>query len=68
MQIYRSSPKGLTDDQVQERIEKVSFLLFYTKKNEVFSYVFQFGENKIEHKERHPIIQFLLFMWNPLSW
>ncbi|CAF4876145.1 unnamed protein product [Rotaria sp. Silwood1] len=47
--ILESSPKGLTDDQVNERIEK-------------------FGENKIEHKERHPVIQFLLFMWNPLSW
>ncbi|CAF0885835.1 unnamed protein product [Rotaria sordida] len=47
--ILESSPNGLTDDQVKERIEK-------------------FGENKIEHKERHPVIQFLLFMWNPLSW
>ncbi|CAF0900061.1 unnamed protein product [Adineta ricciae] len=47
--ILESSSKGLTDDQVHERLEK-------------------FGENKIEHKERHPVIQFLLFMWNPLSW
>ncbi|CAF4209456.1 unnamed protein product, partial [Rotaria magnacalcarata] len=28
----------------------------------------KFGPNKIEIKERHPIIRFLLFMWNPLSW
>ncbi|CAF4146050.1 unnamed protein product [Adineta steineri] len=28
----------------------------------------KFGENKIEQKERHPVLQFLLFMWNPLSW
>ncbi|CAF0959878.1 unnamed protein product [Didymodactylos carnosus] len=28
----------------------------------------KFGPNKIEQKERSAIIQFLLFMWNPLSW
>ncbi|CAF1039404.1 unnamed protein product [Didymodactylos carnosus] len=28
----------------------------------------KFGPNKLEEKERNPILQFLLFMWNPLSW
>ncbi|CAF1639728.1 unnamed protein product, partial [Adineta ricciae] len=40
---------GLTDEEVQERLEK-------------------FGHNRIDHKEKSPIIKFLLFMWNPLSW
>lgn len=28
----------------------------------------KFGHNKLEHKEINPILQFLGFMWNPLSW
>ncbi|KAM0787145.1 hypothetical protein ACM66B_006396 [Microbotryomycetes sp. NB124-2] len=27
-----------------------------------------FGANKLEHKETSAILQFLSFMWNPLSW
>ncbi|PPQ70859.1 hypothetical protein CVT26_014082 [Gymnopilus dilepis] len=27
-----------------------------------------FGPNKLEEKEQNPILQFLSFMWNPLSW
>ncbi|KAG8682658.1 plasma membrane H+-ATPase, partial [Ceratobasidium sp. 394] len=27
-----------------------------------------FGPNKLESKEQNPILQFLGFMWNPLSW
>ncbi|CAF0837188.1 unnamed protein product [Didymodactylos carnosus] len=27
-----------------------------------------FGHNRLEQKEQSPILQFLLFMWNPLSW
>ncbi|KAI7830888.1 hypothetical protein BX661DRAFT_209696 [Kickxella alabastrina] len=27
-----------------------------------------FGENRLPHKKVSPIIQFLSFMWNPLSW
>ncbi|KAG1144605.1 hypothetical protein G6F37_003695 [Rhizopus arrhizus] len=28
----------------------------------------KFGHNRIENKEVNPILQFLGFMWNPLSW
>lgn len=28
----------------------------------------KFGRNRIEQKEQNPILQFLGFMWNPLSW
>ncbi len=28
----------------------------------------QFGHNRLDQKAQNPIIQFLLFMWNPLSW
>ncbi|CAO3684724.1 hypothetical protein G6F70_004873 [Rhizopus microsporus] len=28
----------------------------------------KFGYNRLEHKEINPILQFLGFMWNPLSW
>ncbi|KAI8069659.1 E1-E2 ATPase-domain-containing protein [Gongronella butleri] len=28
----------------------------------------KFGYNRIEHKEVNPLLQFLGFMWNPLSW
>ncbi|KAG0163039.1 plasma membrane H+-ATPase [Apophysomyces sp. BC1034] len=28
----------------------------------------KFGRNRLEHKEVNPILQFLGFMWNPLSW
>ncbi|CAO0789747.1 unnamed protein product [Mucor circinelloides] len=28
----------------------------------------KFGYNRLEHKEVNPILQFLGFMWNPLSW
>ncbi|KAJ1943781.1 hypothetical protein GGF37_002493 [Kickxella alabastrina] len=28
----------------------------------------KFGENRLPHKKVSPIIQFLSFMWNPLSW
>ncbi|KAJ7462014.1 hypothetical protein FB451DRAFT_1371056 [Mycena latifolia] len=27
-----------------------------------------FGPNKIEEEDQNPFLQFLLFMWNPLSW
>ncbi|CAF0930578.1 unnamed protein product [Adineta ricciae] len=47
--LLESSRDGLTDDQVNERLEK-------------------FGPNKIEEKKRNPILKFLSFMWNPLSW
>ncbi|CAF1285184.1 unnamed protein product [Rotaria sordida] len=41
--------EGLTDEEVNERLEK-------------------FGHNRLDHKEKSPILEFLLFMWNPLSW
>lgn len=28
----------------------------------------KFGHNRLEHKEINPFLQFLGFMWNPLSW
>jgi H+-transporting ATPase len=28
----------------------------------------KFGHNRLEHKEVNPFLQFLGFMWNPLSW
>lgn len=28
----------------------------------------KFGYNKLESKETNPFLQFLSFMWNPLSW
>lgn len=28
----------------------------------------KFGPNKLEQKEQNPFLQFLSFMWNPLSW
>ncbi|KAJ1922366.1 hypothetical protein IWQ60_006580 [Tieghemiomyces parasiticus] len=28
----------------------------------------KFGHNRLEQKEINPILQFLSFMWNPLSW
>ncbi|CDS14035.1 hypothetical protein LRAMOSA06206 [Lichtheimia ramosa] len=36
--------------------------------NEAAARVEKFGYNKIEHKEQNPFLQFLGFMWNPLSW
>ncbi|KAJ7278102.1 hypothetical protein O6H91_08G110900 [Diphasiastrum complanatum] len=27
-----------------------------------------FGANKLEEKKRHPVLEFLSFLWNPLSW
>ncbi|KAJ1978783.1 hypothetical protein H4R34_003070 [Dimargaris verticillata] len=47
--LLHTTPKGLTSQEVDERIGK-------------------FGRNKLERKEINPIIQFLSFMWNPLSW
>ncbi|CAF1134558.1 unnamed protein product [Didymodactylos carnosus] len=38
------------------------------KSDEVEERLEKFGHNRLEHKEPNPIIQFLLFMWNPLSW
>ncbi|CAF1914439.1 unnamed protein product [Rotaria magnacalcarata] len=35
---------------------------------EVNERLLKFGHNRLEHKETSAIIQFLLFMWNPLSW
>ncbi|CAF1421004.1 unnamed protein product [Rotaria magnacalcarata] len=35
---------------------------------EVNERLLKFGHNRLEHKEKSAIIQFLLFMWNPLSW
>ncbi|CAF4502305.1 unnamed protein product [Rotaria socialis] len=35
---------------------------------EVNERLIKFGHNRLEHKETSAIIQFLLFMWNPLSW
>ncbi|CAO3613511.1 unnamed protein product [Cunninghamella echinulata] len=35
---------------------------------EAASRVEKFGRNKLETKEINPILQFLGFMWNPLSW
>ncbi|KAJ2957487.1 hypothetical protein NQZ79_g6789 [Umbelopsis isabellina] len=35
---------------------------------EAQSRIEKFGPNKLEHKEVNPILQFLGFMWNPLSW
>ncbi|KAL0082313.1 hypothetical protein F4703DRAFT_1864636 [Phycomyces blakesleeanus] len=35
---------------------------------EAASRVERFGYNRLEHKEVSPILQFLGFMWNPLSW
>ncbi|KAF1796841.1 hypothetical protein FB192DRAFT_1035691 [Mucor lusitanicus] len=35
---------------------------------EVQSRMEKFGPNKLEQKEVNPLMQFLGFMWNPLSW
>ncbi|KAJ1968920.1 hypothetical protein H4R35_006290 [Dimargaris xerosporica] len=35
---------------------------------EVEARIAKFGRNKLERKKINPIIQFLSFMWNPLSW
>jgi H+-transporting ATPase len=35
---------------------------------EAASRVEKFGYNRLEHKEVNPLLQFLGFMWNPLSW
>ncbi|KAI9245973.1 hypothetical protein BY458DRAFT_81548 [Sporodiniella umbellata] len=35
---------------------------------EVASRIEKFGHNKLETKEVNPLLQFLGFMWNPLSW
>ncbi|KAG2233702.1 hypothetical protein INT48_009446 [Thamnidium elegans] len=35
---------------------------------EAVARVEKFGYNRLEHKEVNPILQFLGFMWNPLSW
>ncbi|RCI02493.1 plasma membrane H+-ATPase [Rhizopus stolonifer] len=35
---------------------------------EVNNRIEKFGRNKLETKEVNPILQFLGFMWNPLSW
>ncbi|KAG2186637.1 hypothetical protein INT44_002861 [Umbelopsis vinacea] len=36
--------------------------------NEAAARVEKFGYNRLEHKEVNPFLQFLGFMWNPLSW
>ncbi|KAJ1994300.1 hypothetical protein H4R33_000337 [Dimargaris cristalligena] len=35
---------------------------------EVATRIEKFGRNRLEQKEINPILQFLSFMWNPLSW
>jgi len=35
---------------------------------EIDERILQYGENKLEEHHVHPVIQFLLFYWNPLSW
>ncbi|KAI8088744.1 uncharacterized protein BX664DRAFT_261822 [Halteromyces radiatus] len=35
---------------------------------EAASRIEKFGYNRLEHKEINPFLQFLGFMWNPLSW
>jgi H+-transporting ATPase len=35
---------------------------------EAASRIEKFGYNRLEHKEVNPFLQFLGFMWNPLSW
>ncbi|KAI9320576.1 plasma-membrane proton-efflux P-type ATPase [Dichotomocladium elegans] len=35
---------------------------------EVAARIEKFGYNKLEQKEINPVLQFLGFMWNPLSW
>lgn len=27
-----------------------------------------FGPNRLAHKKRNPVLQYLGYMWNPLSW
>ncbi|KAG0209023.1 plasma membrane H+-ATPase [Mortierella sp. GBA30] len=49
------------------------FQLLKTSENglssaEAESRVAKFGYNRLEQKEVNPIMQFLSFMWNPLSW
>ncbi|KAI9290155.1 plasma-membrane proton-efflux P-type ATPase, partial [Umbelopsis sp. AD052] len=36
--------------------------------NEAAARIEKFGYNRLEHKEVNPFLQFLGFMWNPLSW
>ncbi|KAG1243172.1 hypothetical protein G6F68_015911 [Rhizopus microsporus] len=36
--------------------------------DEVNRRIEKFGRNKLESKDVNPILQFLGFMWNPLSW
>lgn len=36
--------------------------------DEAAARVEKFGYNRLDHKEVNPILQFLGFMWNPLSW
>lgn len=36
--------------------------------DEAASRIEKFGYNRLEHKEINPYLQFLGFMWNPLSW
>ena len=45
----QSTPEGLTDDQVAERLK-------------------EYGPNKLPESNRSPILQFLGYLWNPLSW
>ena len=28
----------------------------------------KYGPNKLPHKKRNPVLQYLGYMWNPLSW
>lgn len=51
----------------------IVFPLFRTQpegltSTEVQSRMEKFGPNKLEQKEVNPLMQFLGFMWNPLSW
>ena len=45
----QSTPEGLTDEQVAERIK-------------------EYGPNKLPESNRSPFLQFLGYLWNPLSW
>ena len=62
----RSSFQGLTDEQVNERLEKVKKNIRY--ENIFFSSLIKFGPNSIEEKTINPILKFFSYMWNPLSW
>lgn len=58
---YEQRKQTMTLDQIRTSTDGLT-------SEEARARIDKFGYNRLEHKEQNPILQFLGFMWNPLSW